>query len=215
MNLPELPVDKLFASVNDYGVNTDSRIIFLTHDIEADNINCLVQNMNYMASISDKPITIIVNSWGGQDDCMLYAYDAMTTCPVPIVTIGTGMVCSAASLLLVAGDKRYCTPNTWFMTHKGKIEIGGDEDEVAAGQALHTKISDIYWKLISRHTKKSPQWWYDCSKDSGELWFDAKSMLKNGVIDGIIQPPPFRVLKPMPTQKVKRSKRRQEEEEDS
>jgi len=165
----------------------------------------IVEHIHFLNSLNHDPIQLIINSPGGTDDILLYMYDAITTSPSEIITIGSGMVCSAASLVLACGDRRYATENCKMMTHKGQVVISGDDDEIHSQAELQKKITDLYWKLLARHSngKKTADQWYSKSKDEGQLWLNAEDMLKWGVIDGIIKPS-RREFSPLPKKKLKR-----------
>ena len=198
---------KLFQNLEEHCVDIPNRIVYLVGDIESGVVESVVQQIRYLASptYSDKsnePITLVVNSVGGHDDMMLYLYDTIIMSEPEIVTIGTGMCCSAAALILVAGDRRHCTQNAMFMTHKGHIQLEGDDDEIQAQAELTKKLSERYWKLIARHTSRSAQWWYNKSKGEGELWLDSDDMLKYGVVDSVLDPP-RRELVPLSNRKLK------------
>lgn len=195
------------------------RRIYLVGDIAAGVIESVVQQIHYLSSPRhctnfEEPIYLIINSLGGHDDMMLYLYDAIVNCPTDIITIGSGLVCSAATLVLVAGVDRYATENCMFMTHKGHAALAGDEDEISAQAEFNKKISDRYWKLMGRHTKLSGQQWYNRSKSDGEHWLETKGMLLAGVIDGVIAPAK-RELDPLPKRRIKtRAKKHDEHEEE-
>lgn len=180
----------------EYGVDVEGRKLFCVGDITSPNAENMISSLHLMNARGTEPIQLWVNSCGGNDDMMLYMYDAITSSDAPIYTIGTGMICSAAALLLVCGDRRFATPNAWFMTHKGRFQIEGDEDEVQAATELSKTVSDRYWKLIARHTNHSAQWWFNKSKGQGELWLDAEKMIEHGVVDEILTPK-RRELKPI------------------
>lgn len=176
------------------GFDFKERIIYLIGDIEEDDVVPTLRQLHFLTSEKrfpdtfKDPIMVVLSSDGGSDEMLTVLYDAMTTCKAPIITLGTGMVCSSATLVLVAGDKRYTTENCMVMTHKGKFAIDGDEDEIAAQTELHAKMSHKYWHLLARHTKKSAKVWRGRSKERGEHWMDADEMLEWGVVDGIIKP---------------------------
>jgi ATP-dependent protease ClpP protease subunit len=58
-----------------------------------------------------------VNSPGGDFYAGLAIYDMLRTVSNPIITLGTGLVGSAALLIYTAGDIRQCTPATSFFYH--------------------------------------------------------------------------------------------------
>ena len=205
-------------TLQEYGIDEEKRTIFFSGDIDSPQIEQLVTNL-YLLNSKDafpethqNPIKIILNSGGGYDHLMLNAYDAITYSEAPVYTIVAGMACSAATLLLVCGDKRFCTENSWSMFHKGRVSLEGDEDEINASAEINRKISDRYWKLLGRHTTKSAQWWFDRSKQEGQLWLAPKQMLEYGVIDGIL-PRPRRDLESLPARKIKLSRTMEELDE--
>lgn len=201
-------VHPYFEFLEEYCIDIENRIVYLIGEVDLDTVHSIVKQLKYLTTekyLGDRakePIILVINSPGGFDDMMLHLYDAITLCSSPVITVGMGMVCSAASLILVSGDERYCSPLCLFMTHKGRAEISGDDDELQAQAELNKKLSQTYWKLLGRHTKHTAQWWYDHSKVEGEFWLDANDMLKNGVVDGIILPE-RRILDPLSTRAIK------------
>lgn len=207
-----------YTILEDGSVDLKSRRIYIVGDIAEDHIENTVQQIHYLSNADhcedyDKPITLIINSLGGQDDMMLYLYDAITTCPTEVITIGSGLVCSAATLILACGDKRYATENCMFMTHKGHVKLAGDEDEISAQAEFSRKISDRYWKLMGRHTNLSGQQWYNRSKSEGEHWLEIEGMLKAGVIDGVLKDEK-RKLEPLSKRRIKTRKKKHSEPDD-
>jgi ATP-dependent Clp protease protease subunit len=196
-----------FEILEEHCLDIKNRTIYLVGDIVDGIVEGVVQQINYLSSPihcgqhSTKPIIMVINSLGGHDDMMLYLYDTMVNCPCKIHTVGTGLVCSAATLLLVAGDKSFATENCMFMTHKGKSSLAGDEDEITAQAEFNLKMNDRYWKLMGRHTFISGQKWYTKSKSAGENWLDTNDMIKAGVIEGVIPSP--RELKALPVRRIK------------
>lgn len=191
------------------GVDLEGRNLFMVGDVTSPNAENMISSLHLMNSRGTAPIRLWINSCGGDDQMLFYMYDALTSSEAPIYTIGTGMICSAAALLLVCGDRRYATPNSWFMTHKGRFQLEGDEDEIRAATHLSSAVSDRYWKLIARHTTRSAKWWFSRSKGQGELWMDVEDMLKNGVIDDVLGP----TRRNLPTLGKGRVQKDQEEDE--
>jgi len=181
---------------HELGVDMQARTVFLWGEFggEEDVVATVMSNITFLASPVHfpetylNPIRLNINSTGGEDISMFSLYDLITTIKTPIHTVGTGEVCSAAALILVAGEKghRSATPNCLFMVHKGKSGLGGDDDEVEAQAALQALMSDRYWKLLQRHTELTATQWFSKSKHKGELWLNVDSMLEFGVIDSIV-----------------------------
>ncbi len=190
------------------GVDMKERTIYLVGDIDLGTVDTMVQAIGYFNSEKNcpdayqRPIQIYINSLGGSDDLMMFGYDAIIRSACEVQTIGSGMVCSAATLLLVAGDKRACTENCLFMVHKGSTTITGNEDEIQAGAEIHKKVSTQYWRLLERHTTLTAAKWLSLSKRKGEVWIDAATMRKYGVVDEVISSP-RRTFEPLSTRKMK------------
>ena len=91
------------------------------------------------------------------------------------------------------------------MTHKGSFVHSGDDDEIHAQEELRKKVTDLYWKLLERHSdgKKTAAQWYAKSKDEGQHWLSSEQMVEWGVIDGIIQPE-RRELAPLSKRRLRR-----------
>jgi ATP-dependent Clp protease protease subunit len=190
------PLTERLLLAHELGVDIQGRTVTLIGEFggECDVIEMVLANLRFLSSPSHfpetylEPITMVIDSPGGEDIAMFHLYDFMTTCKTPIHTAATGEVCSAAALILVAGEKghRTATPNCMFMTHKGKVGLGGDDDEIEAQAALQSLMSDRYWKLLQRHTNLTATQWLSKSKHKGELWINADTMIEYGVVDSII-----------------------------
>ena len=189
--------------LQEYGVDVKSRTVYLMGEFggECDSVETALTNLRHLSSSEHypndylKPIKLLIDSPGGDDIVMFHLYDFMTTCLTPIHTIGIGEVCSAAALILAAGEKghRSATPNCMYMTHKGKSGLGGDDDEIEAQAAMQALNSDKYWRLLERHTLDkdtglglTASQWLSKSKHKGELWLNVEQMLAFGVIDSVI-----------------------------
>lgn len=190
----------------DHSIDLRSRTIYLIGEVELDWVTTTVQYLHMFSSPkyfrnNTDPINLIINSPGGSDDMAFCLYDAIQTCGSPVHTIGTGMVCSAATLILSCGHKRFGTENLWLMTHKGSVIVSGDDDSIMSQAKLQNKVADRYWKLLERHTKKPALSWYRNSRDHGELWLNAEQSLEWGVIDEII--PSTRSFEPLSNRMIK------------
>ena len=196
MNVPKFhdAITERLLLVHELGVDLNSRTVYLMGEFggECDAVEMALTNLRFLSNPAHfpnylDPITLVIDSPGGEDIMMFHLYDFMTTCPTPIHTVGTGEVCSAAALILAAGEKghRSATPNCMYMTHKGKAGLGGDDDEIEAQAALQSLMSDRYCKLLERHTTLKASQWFSKSKHKGELWINTDTMLEYGVIDSI------------------------------
>lgn len=200
-------VHRSLISLEEHGIDIAERLIWLIGDIDSDQISGVARQITFLSSRTrfpaeyTDPIKLFLSSPGGDTEYMMLLYDVITTCTADIITIGSGEIASAASLLLVCGDKRYVTENCLVMTHAASVSLEGSDEEVAAAAESILRQSDKYWKLLGRHSNRPASWWYKKSKQSGELWIDAEKLLECGAIDGII--PTSRELDPIPKRRLK------------
>jgi ATP-dependent Clp protease protease subunit len=178
------------AALHDYSLDVDTRCIYLTDEIEGYSCSEFVKDLHYLESKdSKKPIKIFVNSPGGSVDQMFFVYDAMKACSCPVVTIGTGGIYSAAGLILVSGDLRIATPNSFFMAHQMQNLIAGADNEIEAQVAIGRKFRNKFWEIMGKHTKVAADVWAKQATTKGEIWYDAKEMLQKGIVDHVLNVP--------------------------
>jgi len=128
-------------------------------------------------------IKIVLSSTGGDLYLGFAVYDAIKACKSPVEIRAIGNCMSAATLVLQAGDYRYCYPNTTFMIHKGTMHL----EEVSVSEAV----------IESRETERMVQRMIDTyaqtmtvSRDTIEqmmekdTFMDAAKAKKVGLIDG-------------------------------
>ena len=172
----------------DRGLDIIDRIIYIFDDIDENMAEHVVKGLAFLSK-TDGPITIMINSQGGSVNDMFAIYDAMQACECHITTIGIGEVCSAAGLLLVAGDRRLASPHTVFMAHN---VAGGVDDEAEMYTAMaQMKATAMVWKMwakcMEKHTNHTEKYWLkELGNTVRELWLntDQMKMPKHGIIDG-------------------------------
>jgi len=123
-------IDKFY----EYGIYVPTRTIYLgdTEDksVDADMSARAVKGLHMLDAISDSPITVILNTEGGDVQHGLAIYDAIKSCRSKVTVVGTGCVWSMGAWILQAGDHRVLTPNSTVMIHLGTDEIKGHTKDV-------------------------------------------------------------------------------------
>lgn len=169
-----------------HGIDFRTRKIYLDEYIDRKSCGLVIRALHLMEDESkDAPITLIINSEGGEIEAGLSLVDALLGSPCPITTIGTGEVASMAFVILLTGDTRQATKRTNFMTHQGWTTIEGNTTEAKRKLALMEKLETICYELINARTKKSRKWW-EAQCENTDYWFNSKDALKLGVIHSII-----------------------------
>ena len=132
----------------------DSRIIFLSTEMESDICNIIKAQLLYLEQLdSEKDIKIYIDSPGGSVYSGLGLLDTMEYIKPDIVTINTGLAASMAAVLLCCGakGKRKSLKRSRTMIHQPLAGFGGylqasdleiDAKEInSLKKELHTIIS--------------------------------------------------------------------------
>lgn len=105
----------------------------------------------------DKPITMYINSPGGEVSSGLAIYDTMSYIKSPVSTVCVGAAASMAAILLIGGEKgkRYSLPHSSVMIHQ---PLGGTKGQAAdiliyanQIQRIRGQVNDI----VRRHLNES------------------------------------------------------------
>ncbi|VVU94629.1 Clp protease [seawater metagenome] len=135
----------------------------------------------------DTNIIIHINSPGGSVTSALSSVDTIMNCKHKVITIVEGIACSAATLISVAGDKRYITPHGFFMIHQLSNEVDGTlarlVDELSNSRLLMKEIIRIY-AIQTKLTHKQLQYYIN-----NDLYFTAQKTKELGFVHDIINKP--------------------------
>ena len=148
------------------------------------------------------PITLYINSPGGEVQSGLALYDVMQAVSCPIRTVCLGMAASMGALLFIAGDvqgyaygsllpggagdEREILPHSRIMIHDPLIGAG------AGGSALSVKaraddlmrIRDITAGVIARHSGMSIERVFELT--ASDTYFEAEEAVEAGLADRVI-----------------------------
>jgi ATP-dependent Clp protease protease subunit len=142
-----------------------------------------------LASISDKPIDVFINSPGGHvesgdtiHDVIRFVDDA-----APVRVIGTGWVASAGALIYLAGNKsrRFCLPNTRFLLHQPMGGVRGPAVDIDIEAREIVKMRERLNRLIARETGQ-PYEKVAIDTDRN-YWMNAEEAIAYGMVTRIIQ----------------------------
>jgi len=134
------------------------------------------------------PITLYINTPGGDEAGMFMLYDLIRTAKNLVVTVGMGEVCSAGVLLLAAGDRRLVTENCVLMSHEGRhsaVDLSASE---AKARMKLVEYNEWQWcELMARHTGKAAKEWEKITKKEAELWLlGGQEIVDKGIADVVV-----------------------------
>lgn len=132
------------------------------------------------------PITLYINSPGGEVQSGLALYDAMQAVSCPIHTVCLGMAASMGALLFIAGDEREILPHSRIMIHDPLIGsgVGGTALSVKARADDLMRIRDIIASVIARHSGMPIERVFELT--ASDTYFEAKEAVEAGLADRVI-----------------------------
>jgi ATP-dependent Clp protease protease subunit len=167
------------------GVDLTGRVLHLADEVCDHTIKILRRGLYLMEQASlEKPITLWVNSPGGDHHTCLGLYDAMRRSECHITAIVEGKAWSAASYLIQAADRRLITPNSTVLVHDGEDSFEGAPKnfELWAKQSRLERYR-TYEIYAARSGKPVKYWEKQCAHDT---IFSAEESVAVGLVDAIL-----------------------------
>jgi ATP-dependent Clp protease, protease subunit len=169
------------------------RDIYLIGDIEKDTARHAIERLRELASESQKPITLYINSAGGNVTDGLALHDTiryLVSQGVEITIVVQGMAYSMGSVVLQAASpgQRLAFPHSWIMIHE-PAKWAGWQSTTAAAQhldRLKQMQSQIYRILADRSGKPLRQIIRDTKRT--DFYLDALKAREYGLIDSVLGP---------------------------
>lgn len=202
----------LLHDLHNYSCNLDTREIFLHNTYQSDDnvnpgveykmSNMFLKNMRALEIKSDSPVTIHMQSIGGEWNDGMAIFDAISMSKCFVTVIAYGQAESMSSIILQAADRRLITPNTYFMAHFGSTEAGGHylnvQNWIKYEKYLCDVMMDIYCKkcvngpFFKEKYGKNPQIskvknFLNTKLKSGDWFINAHDAVYYGFADEVIE----------------------------
>ena len=165
------------------------RIIFIDdEEITPNLVNNVFKNIMVLKWESEtKPITILINSAGGNIQAGMQLYDLLQTCKTPIRIVAIGQASSMAAVLLAAGKHgRYVFENTSVMIHQPLLgnAVSGNTTSIKEISDHLIETKEKMNRLLAKHTNKTVE---EIDKaTSYDHYFTAQEAVEFGLCDKII-----------------------------
>jgi ATP-dependent Clp protease, protease subunit len=167
------------------------RDVYLIGDIEKDAARSCIERLRELAHDNTRPITLYINSAGGNVTDGLAIHDSIRQVisqGVEVTIIVQGMAYSMGSIVLQAASegRRFSFPHSWIMIHE-PAKWAGWQSTTAAAQHLERlkQMQDqIYNILSARSGKPLRQIIRDTKRN--DFYLDAHKAREYGLIDEIV-----------------------------
>jgi len=175
-------------------VETSGSRIFFYSEVSKDSVLTLNKALRELSvkqigigavhEISPPPIRLHLNSPGGSLLDGFAAVDYIRACKVPIYSIIDGSAASAATLMSVVATKRYIHKHGFMLIHQLSGGLWGKYEDMIDD----FKNSELFMNTLSTIYKEKTKIPDKTLKEmlKRDLWFDAKTCLKYGMVDEIL-----------------------------
>lgn len=174
---PEEPMSERFLK---------TRTVLLVGEVEKDLSEKVVRQLLLLDSISEEPITLLIDSPGGDVYAGFSIFDVIRFIKSPVKIVGIGLVASAAALILIAVQKerRFGLPNSSYLIHQPLSGMNGvaTEIEIHARELEKTRarINEIIAEATGQPLEKITK---DTDRD---FWMNAAEATEYGLIGKVI-----------------------------
>jgi ATP-dependent Clp protease protease subunit len=167
------------------------RDVYLIGDIEKDTARGCIERLRDLASERHAPITLYINSAGGNVTDGLAIHDAVRhiiSRGIEVTIIVQGMAYSMGSIVLQAASdgRRLAFPHSWIMIHE-PAKWAGWQSTTAAAQHLERlkQMQDQIYRILSSRSGKPLRQIIKDTKRT-DFYLDAPRAREYGLIDAIV-----------------------------
>ena len=147
------------------------------------NLGDKLYNQSQSLSVNPPNLFLHINSFGGSVFAGFSTVDYILNSKVPVTTVIDGCAASAATMMSVVGDHRVMHRHSFMLIHQLSSGMWGKyedlKDDIKNCDLLMETIKNIY----EERTKIPKKQLKEILKH--DLWWDAKTCLKYGLIDEI------------------------------
>ena len=166
-----------------YSEVSRSKVLQLNKEIR--NLNLDITHTSNILSLENKAnIYLHISSYGGSVFAGLAAVDYIRKSEVPITSIIDGSAASAATLMSIVAKERYIHEHSFMLIHQLSSGLWGKYDELKDDMKNNDLLMKTIKGLYQEHTKIPKTKLNQILKH--DLWFDAKTCLRYGLVDDII-----------------------------
>ena len=168
------------------------RDVYVVGDIEKDTARSAIERLREMANDNDRPITVYINSAGGNVTDGLAIHDTIRQLVhrnIEVTIIVQGMAYSMGSVVLQAASagRRLAMPHSWIMIHEPAKWAGWQSTSAAAQHLDRLKqMQKQIYEILSKRSGKTLQKIIRDTKRT-DFYLDSKMALEYGLIDGVVE----------------------------
>lgn len=151
---------------------------------ELERVLIELDNRSKKTNTTDVPINLHIQSYGGSLHHSLYLIDLISNLETPVYTYIDGYAASAATLLSIAGKKRFMTKNSIMLIHQLSSGFEGKFNEIRDENENINNLMSFIVRYYLENTKLNIDELRGLLKR--DLWLNSEKCLSYGLVDKII-----------------------------
>jgi ATP-dependent Clp protease protease subunit len=175
--------------IYDYGLDLASRTVWFDDEVSDESVSVVIKSLHLLSQKAG-PISIILNTPGGDVQAGLALFDFIRSLDQEVTISVYGQASSMGSIILQAADIRRISRHSVIMMHDGESTITGyNRKTTAAWFEMEKKQDDLTDEIIlTALRRKNPEF----TKQRLHQWLakdtvvDARTALELGLVDKII-----------------------------
>ena len=175
-------IERIDNRIYFYSEITRPKILDLNKELRALNMEIINSAKRLNSEIVN--IYLHISSYGGSVFAGLTAMDYVKKSEIPVVSIVDGCVASAATLISVVANQRLIHENSFMLIHQLSSGMWGNYEALKDSMENCDTLMETIRGIYSKHTKIPKKQLNDILQR--DLWFDAETCLKYGLVDEII-----------------------------
>lgn len=187
------PIETPTAEQPPYDLNSlesmGCHMFFGAVDTETSRAACdFILKSNLLRSSPD-PLTMFINTCGGECHEAFAVIDLMESSRLPIATVGTGTIMSMGVLLMSAGTKglRTLTKNAEVMAHQFEGYMAGKQHELIAIQTAYGLLEARFIRHFLRHSRMSEKQIRDVLFSPSDRYLTPTECRRFGLCDQVVE----------------------------
>ena len=158
--------------------------VFFYADVTTETVHALYEAVNEANKIATTctpaEVHLHLNSQGGDAYAGFAAYHILKKNPLPITTYVDGLVCSAATFLLMVGKKRIASKHAFVLIHQVSTGFFGKYNDMIDEMQNTHDLMEACRNLYTDHTTMSSERLEELLKS--ERAVNAKTCLEDGIV---------------------------------
>lgn len=188
---------KISTRDNTYN-NSNARTFLLSDEADNESIGKLLWGIIDLIREDDekdekekgyerKPIKLYINSFGGSVYDMWGLIDVMLSSKTPIHTYCVGSAMSAAFIIFLAGQKRFCYKHSTFMYHQMTVYRGYQKyQDVVEGKDEMDALNRQLEEFVVHRTKLTRSEIDEIREKKKNVYIHSDEAVKYGIVDEVL-----------------------------